>query len=223
MLALKDPASPEYQRRLESLVKLYWKPVFCVIQHSWTKNVADAKDMTQAFFTEAVLDGSLLKSFTPERGSFRAFLRRAITFFMSQTKRDAGREKRGGKFDFINLETAVEAGMLVEGAHALAADDVFDRAWNRVVLARALDLLRERLIGQGKESTFRLFDRYELDDERQSLKYADIGRDFDMTAAQVKHALNHARAAFRDAVAEVVKDYVEGPDDLNREIDLLFR
>jgi RNA polymerase sigma factor (sigma-70 family) len=223
LLALKERDSPEYQRRLQSLIQLYWKPVFCVIRYNWTKSDADAKDMTQAFFTEAVLQGNLLKSFAPERGSFRAFLRRAVTYFMCQERRDDQRKKRGGGLDFISVDAVGEARLLADSAQELGPDEVFDRAWNRVVLTRALDLLRAHLTAEGKAAAYELFDRYELDGERKTTSYAELGREFGMTAAQVKHALIHARGALRDVVAQLVQDYVDGPEDLNRELDLLFR
>jgi DNA-directed RNA polymerase specialized sigma24 family protein len=185
--------------------------------------VADAKDLTQAFFTEAVLEGNLLRSFVPERGSFRAFLRRAITYFMCEAKRDASREKRGGNLTFISADAIDDADAPADGSPELPPDEVFDRAWNRLVLARALERLEARLDREGKAAAFELFERYELDGERTSLSYADIGRSYGLTAAQVKHALMHARAAFRDVVTEVVRDYVDGPEDLNRELELLFK
>src|SRR5688500_2497147 len=87
----QDPGSPEYQRQLRQLVALYWRPVYVVIRHAWSKTPDDAKDLTQQFFADVVFSGALIQSFAPERGSFRKLLRAAINNFVRNSVRDARR------------------------------------------------------------------------------------------------------------------------------------
>jgi RNA polymerase sigma factor (sigma-70 family) len=199
--------------------------VYTTIRYAWRKDPHDAQDLTQEFFVTAVLEGNLLKSFEPERGSFRAFLRRAINYFMCETVRDANRIKRGGQVKFLSLSgvgDAVEAAPVADAATGSTPEQTFDLTWNQVVLARSLELLKEKLRAEGKLATFELFERYDLDLERKTLSYAEIGQSFGLSVAQVKHALGYARAAFRDVVIEVVRDYVDGPESLAAELDLLL-
>src|SRR5438874_567930 len=79
---LKDPRSPEYHQHLHRMVEQYWKPVYCVIRYSWRKDREDACDLTQEFFASVVINGSLVASFSPDAGSFRGYLKGAVTNFM---------------------------------------------------------------------------------------------------------------------------------------------
>ncbi len=221
LLAARDPRSPDYARRLQGLVELYWKPVYTVIRYKWAKSADDAKDLTQEFFVNAVLEGNLLHTFEPERGSFRAFLRRAVNYFMCETTRDGSRIKRGGDLKFVSLD-GMEDLVAPHGEQLSNPEQLFDATWNQVVLSRAVALLKARLKGEGREVSFELFERYDLDAERKAVSYADLGQGFGLSSSQVKHALGHARAAFRETVIEVVRDYVDGPENLTRELELLF-
>src|SRR5262245_34630128 len=83
----QDASSPDYARHLRRLVELYWRPVYSVIRQSWSRSHDDAKDLTQDFFATVVLDRELVKTYAPERGSFRTLLRTAITRFMQDVVR----------------------------------------------------------------------------------------------------------------------------------------
>jgi DNA-directed RNA polymerase specialized sigma24 family protein len=67
---------------LQRLASLYWKPVYGLIRKTWNRSNEDAKDLAQEFFATAVFDGEVLKAFSPERGSFRAFLKAALQNFL---------------------------------------------------------------------------------------------------------------------------------------------
>src|SRR5687767_11321857 len=135
------PGSPEYQEHLERLIKRYWRPIHSVIRHGWRTSEADATDLTQEFFAVVVIEGALSRTFAPARGSFRALLRAAITNFMRNAVRDAGRQKRGGDLIAVSWEE------LADGSEdALTADgnptpeQIFDRAWSQVVMKQAMAL-----------------------------------------------------------------------------------
>jgi len=222
LLAARDPDSPEHRRRLERLAELYWRPVYAVIRSAWSRGPDEARDLTQEFFAAAVLGGNLLSGFHPELGSFRAYLRRAIKYFMCETVRNASRVKRGGDLQFVTLPTD-ETQLLSFGLDApQTPEELFDRAWNGTVLTRALALLREKLEAEGRANAYVILERYDLEGDRSAMSYGDLGAELGLTAVQVKQALGHARRAFRALVIEVVRDYVDGPETLDREIEALL-
>jgi RNA polymerase sigma factor (sigma-70 family) len=227
------PGSPEYQRHLRRLVTLYWKPVYWVIRQGWSRSEADAKDLTQEFFATAVIEGALSQTYSPERGSFRALLRAAITNFMRNDVRNARRQKRGGDVTVVSWEE------MTDGAHESAdasLDDVpigagsagvsperlFDLAWSHLVMKRALALLETRLAADGKASAFEAFRRHDLDEGDRRPSYVALGEELGLTGPQVMHALRQARETFRCVVTEVVSEYAEGPEEIAREIQLLL-
>ena len=219
----QDPASPEYERHLRRLVELYWRPVYFVIRYSWARTHEDAEDLTQEFFASVIFDRALVRTFAPERGSFRGLLRTAITNFMRNTVRDAKRQKRGGDTPVLSLDAAeVDAAEVSEQAASLTPEELFDMAWNQAVMAQAIERLRERLTADGKEICYQVFKRYDLESEREQLSYAQIGDELGLTPAKVKHALLQARALLREIVTEIVRDYVDGPQDLAAELRAFF-
>src|SRR5437764_6173508 len=80
---------------LERLVSLYWKPVYCLIRSMGAQSNEDAKDLTQEFFVRIVLEGDLAERYTPDKGSFRAYLRTSVRNFVRNERRDGARLKRG--------------------------------------------------------------------------------------------------------------------------------
>lgn len=221
LLELKDPRSPEYERNLQRLVTLYWRPVYVVVRRSWARDADQARDLTQEFFADVVLDGPILQTATQERGSFRSFLRGAIANFMRARQRHDRRVKRGGRASIINIDEQDDSAALSLAA-AGTPDELFDAAWNQVVLAEAIRVVERRLDSEGKQTAFALFQRYDLDHEREALSYATLGEPFGMNTDQVKRALGHARVCLREALTEVVRGYVNGPEELAVELRRLL-
>lgn len=201
---------------MQRLVSQYWKPVYCLIRHTWARRNEDAKDLTQEFFTRILIEGSLLESFSVEKGSFRSFLKSSIANFVRNSARDAQRQKRGGGTSVVPMSED-EA---FPDPSAQTPEEAFDAAWKQEVLDRAMARVEERLRTQGKPRAFEVLRRYEL--ESQSASYGEIGASLGMTADAVKHSLTLARKELRNAVLEVISDYVETPDDLMSEVRELF-
>lgn len=223
ILNARDPESPDYARHLRRLVELYWRPVYCVVRHAWAKSHHDAKDLTQDFFATVVLDRALVQTYAPERGSFRALLRTALARFMRDAARGATRQKRGQGAAAVPLDGIGEAEIEpVPGAEAMTPDQIFDVAWNEAVMSEAVALLERRLAAEGKATAFAVFRRYDIDGDSAEMSYAEIGAAMGLTAAQVKHALLQARAAFREIVTDLVRGYVDDPADLAAELRALF-
>lgn len=220
---LKDPASAERERHLRRLVSLYWKPVYCVFRHAWARSDQDAEDLTQQFFVSVVLEGNLIASVARERGSFRAFLKGAIFRFSMAERRRTQRVKRGGGVQLIPLgEGPLRVDDLVAGVAQMTPEQVFDAAWSRIVVARALDLLEARFRGDGKPQHIEVFRRYELASPTVASSYREVAEALGLTPDRVKHALDETRVAFRDIVTGLVAEYVDGPEELQAELGRLL-
>jgi len=216
-------AAPARRESLERLVAAYWKPVYCAIRQGWGKGNEDAKDLTQEFFASEVLEGPLLGRFDPARGSFRAFLKGALSNFMGHAARDAARKKRGGDARVLPLRMDdADLSQLLPDTQALPPDAIFDRAWARVVFGQALRLAEQRLRDEGKPAVFEVFRRYDLEGDGAGASYADVGRALGLDADTVKNHLTRARHEFRQAAADVVYDTVDSPEELAAELKRLF-
>jgi len=214
-------ASAEFD--LDSLIRLYWKPVYLHLTLTWRVSPEEAKDLVQEFFLENVLEGNLLKNFRPELGSFRAFLKGALGNFMSHEAGRRGARKRGGHLKLLSLSGGeAEAAELLRDAAALPADQIFDAAWKKVVLDRALGLLRERLLGDGKVLVYEVFRLYDLEAPEAEVSYKSVGATLGISADTVKNHLTRARNLYLAAVSDVLRETVSDPASLSRELRELF-
>ena len=193
------------------LIELYWKPVYCLIRRAGPRANEEAKDLTQDFFTRVVLEGSLTDRYTPDKGTFRAYLKTAVRNFLRNEHRDATRLKRGGPSAPIPLNAH-----LLSDEDALPPEELFDRAWRDVVLARAVQILQQTV----KPQVFEVFRRYDL--EGGDVSYETVAHDLGLTADTVKNHLTRAREEFRQAVRSVVCATVADPRDLSSELRELF-
>jgi RNA polymerase sigma-70 factor (ECF subfamily) len=220
---LSDLDPGERDRVLRSLIDRYWKPVYCRIRYSWAKDNEDAKDLTQDFFLHVLLEGALLEKFSSERGSFRAFLKAALTNFMCNVGRNQGRQKRGGDVQVLRMgELDPELTQLVSDTRTSDPDEIFNLAWKSVVWARVLDLMAERLRAEGKAVLFEVFRHYVLEPPDDSVSYQSVGNLLGLSTDTVKNHLTRARREFLRAATDVLGEYVESPEDLAVEMKELF-
>ena len=76
---------------VEGLLNRYWKPVYCYLRHKGYDN-DKAKDLTQGFFLDIVLQRRLFQQADPEKGRFRSFLLTALgRFVIDQHRHDSAR------------------------------------------------------------------------------------------------------------------------------------
>jgi RNA polymerase sigma factor (sigma-70 family) len=218
ILHAADPRSPVFHENLRRLVELYWKPVYWVIRHSWKKSHDEAKDLTQEFFTTCVFDRALVSDFEAARGSFRTFLRVAVSSFLRNASRDGSRLKRGGAMEIVSLSDAPgDTVELPEDADTLTPEELFDHAWQQFLFRQIVTKLEETLRDEGKESAYVAFAHFHLT-QGDPPSYAEIGDKLSFTVPQVKHALKHARAVLRAIAAEFVRQYVADPQELAAEM-----
>ncbi|MBV8880042.1 MAG: sigma-70 family RNA polymerase sigma factor, partial [Planctomycetaceae bacterium] len=218
--ALGDLDARERDRDLERLISLYWKPVYCLIRRTGARSNEDAKDLTQEFFTRVVLQGALPERFTPDKGSFRAYLKTSVRNFLRNEHRDATRLKKGAP---LPLEIGdVDLLAVVPDAQALPPDQVFDASWRSVVIGKAVQILQERLAAANKSALFDVFRRYDLEDDGARASYESVGRALGIGPDTVKNHLTRAREEFRKAVRDVVCATIADPKDLTTELQELF-
>jgi RNA polymerase sigma factor (sigma-70 family) len=210
-------------RDLERLIALYWKPVYCLIRRMGTRSNEDAKDLTQEFFVRIVLEGDLAERYTPDKGSFRAYLKTSVRNFVRNEHRDGARLKRGGEAGPLSLEIRdFDLSEILPDAHARPPDELFDAAWRSVVLGKALQQLQERLASLGKAEVFEVFRRYDLEGDDAQASYETVGRALGISPDTVKNHLTRAREEFRSAVRSIVCATVADAKDLSSELRELF-
>jgi RNA polymerase sigma factor (sigma-70 family) len=208
---------------MERLAGLYWKPVYALIRRAWGRSNEDAKDLAQEFFTRFLVEGDLFSRFTPGLGPFRAFLRSSVLNFLRQSHRDAHTLKRGGNWKPLSTEQDCSDldDLLIDNA-AVSPEEAFDRAWERVVLARAIDLARGRLVAEGHGSWWEAFEAYDLPTAADRPSYEALAERFGIARDTVKVRLARVREELLRAAREILSQTASTADELDRELKALI-
>jgi RNA polymerase sigma factor (sigma-70 family) len=200
---------------LQKLASLYWKPVYCLVRSSWKRSNEDAKDLAQEFFVARLLNGDLVRAFDPSKGSFRSFLRASVQNFLRQEHRDARALKRGGGARVVPID---DDGVEIEDLLSPeATGDAFDRTWQRVVLARAMRLARERVPADCGST----FEAYELAPPGTAPSYDDLAARFGVSRDTIKTRLTRFREALLEAAREILAQGALSPEEIERELAAL--
>lgn len=219
-----DPDAPDRRVALNDLCRLYWKPVYAHVRGRRGMSNDDAKDLTQDFFAEMV-DGTLLSRFTPDRGTFRSYLRGALNLFLLERHRDSSAQKRGGGRKFVPIEAE-------QNEHVLASltpeegerpEEAFDRQWANALLGHAVADLRAELDTRGRRTWFAVFERYELDPpESGPPTYTSIARDFNLKETDVSNYLVYCKRRLRELIVDRIREYVSNEEEVAEELASLF-
>jgi RNA polymerase sigma-70 factor (ECF subfamily) len=192
---LRNPATADYTRSLETLCSRYWKPVYSYIRIAWAKSNEDAKDVTQAFFAW-LLEEDALRKYDPSRGGFRAYLKVLLRRFVGHVERDLHRLKRGGGARVFSLDG--EAPQLPElQSGNVDPEKVFERVWLEELVQQSIGRVRERFVASGKEMRFRAYESFALASDAERPSYADIAARHGLTVGEVEKALFLVREEIR--------------------------
>ena len=85
------------------LMQRYWKPVYCYLRRNGVAN-EEAKDLTQGFFHEIVLEQHLLKKADAAKGRFRSLLLIALTRYVDDVRANESAQKRMPRDGFVSLD-----------------------------------------------------------------------------------------------------------------------
>ncbi len=197
LLELRDPSHPRYAEHLERLARQYWSPVF---HYAQALNRADAEDLTQQFFA-MLLARRDLEKLSPERGSFRGFLKTALRHFVTSAGRAA------------SLRATVP---LKEEADFRSPEQAFDREWARGVLAEAVARLRK----ESAPAAFEIFREYCL--EESGASYADLAKRHQVREDDVRNRLRESRIRVREILEDLLRDYLLPGQDVDAELRFIL-
>jgi RNA polymerase sigma factor (sigma-70 family) len=213
--------SPDSQTRklaFGALVAGYWKPIYKYIRLKWGLGNEDAKDLTQEFFARA-LEKGFVTDYDPAKARFRTYLRVCVDRFVANQRKSAGRIKRGGNVQFLNLDFATADGEMGNAPCSVEPEEFFEREWVRSLFAMAVEDLRRQCEEAGKKIQFVLFERYDLDNAEasRSLTYSDLGREFGLPTTQVTNYLAWARREFRQLLLQRLRSATGNEEEFQAE------
>jgi hypothetical protein len=225
--AVKSDDPAEQARALDTLFAAYWKPVYKYVRLRWKRSPEDAQDFTQGFFAEA-LERQLLAHYNPAKSKLRTYLRLCVDSFVMNQEKAARRHKRGGSATHLALDFRAAEGELAGATIDPASipspeslEEFFEKEWVRSLFALAVEDLRKLCAERGRESTFRLFEDYDLSDNSE-ISYQQLAAQYSTPVTDVTNALVWARREFRRIALERLREVCAGDEEFRREARFLF-
>lgn len=211
--------SQERPRGLEDLCRRYWKPVYRYIRIAWSKENEDAKDLTQAFFLWLMEDDPLLR-YSPEKGSFRPYLKTLLNRFVGHRQRALQSLKRGGTTRILRLDQDV-ADEVIDDPRHVDPETAFDRQWMLTVFHLAIERVRRQYERAERSGQFKVYEQYDLcESERPT--YPELAARLGMREAEVRQRLSEIRDRIREEIIAELKDTTSGSRELQEEWNVLF-
>ena len=137
------------------LLERYWKPVYCYLRRKGYDN-EQAKDLTQGFFHEIVLNLNLFGRADQSKGRFRSFLLYALNQYLMNEKRRETAQKNIPKHKIVSLD-AIGPPSLPQTIIESNPEDSYHYAWVSAMLDQVLSDVKHAYCEQGMETHWSIF------------------------------------------------------------------
>ncbi len=213
-------SSAASQQALATLCQAYWYPLYSYVRRR-VSNPGDAQDLTQAFFAE-LLAKNYVATVDPTRGRFRAYLLTAFKHFLSKEWEKGRAQKRGGGRPPISLNFDLEDSRYgSEPATDLTPEQIFDRQWAITLLNRIMENLAAEYRASGRACQFELLKGFIIG-EHAGTTYREVAEELGLTQAAAKMAAHRMRRRYRELLRHEILQTVNGPEEVDEEIQNLF-
>ena len=139
--SLVEGAGSSDQERSQAVISLllprYWKPVYCYLRRKGYHN-EEAKDLTQGFFHEVVLEHRLIEKADATKGRFRTLLLVALDRYLGDVRDHQSAQKRRPKGTLVSL-AAAEPPDVPASITGSAAESTFHYAWVSALLEQVFE------------------------------------------------------------------------------------
>ena len=137
------------------LLDRYWKPIYCYLRHKGYDN-EEAKDLTQGFFHEVVLNQNLIQRADQSKGRFRTFLLHALDQYLLNEKRKQATQKRRPRGMLVSFDV-ISPPALPEAVSRLNPEDSYNYAWTASMLDQVFSEVEAKCLEDNLEVHWRVF------------------------------------------------------------------
>ena len=137
------------------LLERYWKPVYCFLRRKDYNN-EQAKDLTQDFFREVVLNRHLVHRAHASKGRFRTFMLHALDQYVVDQQRKETAQKRIPGDKLVQLDDC-DPSVFDETMCELDAENGFNYAWKAGLLDCVLAEVKDSYVKQDRETHWCVF------------------------------------------------------------------
>jgi len=214
----------EWREALASLVRRYWKPVYCFLRQRGCDN-EKAKDITQGFFLDVVLQRKLVRHADQAKGRFRTFLLAALEHYVVDIHRCANARKRMPSGGLASLD-AFDPVTVPTTMHARSPSDAFQYAWAGELVNEALGELETEYRQGGREAHWLAFFARVIRpilDDRPGPGLPELCERFGIeNEVKASNMITAAKRRFRSILTSLARKSVESGEDAEQEITELM-
>lgn len=138
-----------------TLLEKYWKPVYCYLRRKGYHN-EQAKDLTQGFFHEIVLNKNLVQRADQAKGKFRSFLLHALNQYVINENERQSAQKRIPPGGLVPIDT-IDPAAIPESAGPLDPEESYTYAWLASLLDEVLREVEASCLRDGLETHWKVF------------------------------------------------------------------
>lgn len=214
--------SPEARAALGDLCEAYWSPVHRFLMRDG-KGEDESRELTQEFISQ-LLTTNAIEMADPRKGRFRSYLLGALKHFLSNGRRAANAQKRGGDAVIQSIEsggTETSPGLQVPDREATPADAWFDRHWALAVMERGMTQVEKSFEEAGKQTHFEILKPWLIGDNTE-LNQSEAAERLGMSGGAVKVAIHRLRHKFGEAIRAEIAETVDSEEEIRDELRYLI-
>ena len=220
---LSSRTSDETQTRLiiNNLLSRYWKPVYCYLRRKGYDNES-AKDLTQGFFHEVVLNRELIQRADRSKGRFRTFLLTALDRYVvdMHNRETTSRRIPTGKMFRLNEIDLPDVSVAPLDA---TPEQSFLYAWVSDLLDQVLVEVKDEYYSTGKENHWKVFLARLLDPivkNTHPLSLTEICQRYDIDSeAKASNMVITVKRRLRRALERHLHQVVESNREVQQELN----
>ncbi|MBC8218909.1 MAG: hypothetical protein H8E73_10625 [Planctomycetes bacterium] len=207
------------------LLERYWKPVYCYLRSKGYNN-EQAKDLTQGFLHEVVLNRHLIERADSSKGRFRSLLLHALNQYVVDEHRKETARKHIPKDKLVSLDVA-GAPILAEMTCELDAEQSFNYAWKAELLERVLSEVKSNYVKRGMETHWCVFRDRVLEpimEDREASSLSQICQRYDIEdETRASNMLKTVKRLFKSVLHKHVRQTVNSGEAVDAELREIFK
>jgi DNA-directed RNA polymerase specialized sigma24 family protein len=196
---------------LDELCRLYWFPLYAFARRKGL-GPEDAEDATQSFLLQ-VLESNLFFEADPTIGRLRTFLATAFSRCLSNARRDATTQKRGGHIQFVALDLEGAENRFMAASSANDTPPRFDTDWAIALLEGAVTRLEAEYEASNRAAIFKALRPFLGTTSEAAPNQAALAETLGMSHAALRQSLNRLRDRFRAILRSQIADTLRDPTD----------
>jgi len=207
------------------LLERYWKPVYCYLRRKGYDNEA-AKDLTQGFLHEVVLNRGLVQKAEQSRGRFRSLLLVALNRYVINVQEAQTARTRIPRDKLVSLEV-VEPPELARMMTSSNPDDFYHYVWLSALLDQVLSAVETSCQQDGLRTHWQLFHDRVVQPILQGSappSLADVGRKHGIQdEKKASNMVITVKRRFRSALKEYVRTTVASDKYVQEELTEIMK